>query len=77
MLKCIIKHKPIIYCELWDNEERNLTINYLKDLGYKVKIYHHKQLIDYSNQQSVNFFFIPINGHMNFGSSSLSGTNGI
>lgn len=73
----LIKHKPIIYCELWDNEERNLTINYLKDLGYKVKVYHHKQLIDYSNQQSVNFFFIPIDGYANFGSSSFSGTNGI
>ena len=51
-------HKPIIYCELWKNEMRELTIKYLGDLGYSVKVFHNKQLTDYKDN-AINFFFIP------------------
>jgi FkbM family methyltransferase len=53
------KHKPIIYCELWDNEKRYLTLNYLKGLGYKVKIYQDEKLVDYTDQKVINFFLMP------------------
>lgn len=53
------KHKPIIYCELWDNEKRYLTLNYLKGLGYKVKVYQDDKLVDYTDQVVINFFLIP------------------
>jgi FkbM family methyltransferase len=53
------KHKPIIYCELWDNEKRYLTLNYLKGLGYKVKVYEADRLVDYTDQKVINFFLIP------------------
>ena len=52
------KHKPIIYCELWDNEKKYNTINYLNDLGYKAKIYENKELVDFKDQAAINFFFI-------------------
>lgn len=54
-------HKPVIYCELWDNEKKYLTIDFLKELGYKVKIYEKKKLVDYTDQSVTNFFFVPEN----------------
>lgn len=56
----LLKHKPIIYCELWKNEMREMTINYLKDLGYSVKVYHNNALTEYRDN-TINFFFIPAN----------------
>ncbi len=56
----IIKHMPIIYCELWDNEIRALTIDYLKSLGYVVKIFDDEKLIDFTDEHFfINFFFLP------------------
>ena len=51
-------HKPVIYCELWDNEKKYITIGFLKELGYKVKVYENKKLVDYKNQPATNFFFV-------------------
>jgi FkbM family methyltransferase len=59
----LIKHKPIIYCELWNNDRKTMTIDYLNNLGYKVKIYDNDQLIDYTGQEAINFFFIPIHAN--------------
>ena len=57
----IVKHKPIIHCELWDNENRILTMNYLKSLGYKVLVFMDEKLVDFTpDYPYVNFFFIPI-----------------
>lgn len=56
------KHQPIIYCELWDNEVRTLVMDYLKNLGYEVKVYTGKKLENFTNQKVVNFFFLPIAG---------------
>jgi FkbM family methyltransferase len=54
------QHQPIIYCELWDNEKRFLTINYLKtQLGYHVKVFEKNRLVDFSSQRVTNYFFIP------------------
>jgi FkbM family methyltransferase len=52
------EHKPVIYCELWDNEKKYNTIAFLKDLGYTVKIYENKKLVDYKDQAATNFFFV-------------------
>ena len=56
----IAKHMPIIYCELWNNEIRTLTMDYLKGLGYVVKIFDDEKLIDFTNEDFfINFFFLP------------------
>lgn len=55
----LLKHKPIIFCELWENDKRVLTLNYLRNLGYKVKVYEDNQLKDYTDQKALNFFFVP------------------
>ena len=55
----LARHKPIIYCELWDNEKRKLTMDYLKnDFGYEAKVIQDGQLISYANQPGSNFLFM-------------------
>jgi FkbM family methyltransferase len=55
----IEKYKPIIYTELWQNGNRIKCINFLKELGYEVKVFRENSLIDYTSQREINFFFIP------------------
>jgi FkbM family methyltransferase len=53
------KHKPVIFCELWDNEKRAVTINYMKNnFGYSVKVLEQHQLVDYKDQSVSDFFFL-------------------
>jgi len=58
------KHKPIIYCELWDNENRNKCFELMKIFGYEIKILVNGQLLAFTNEvakthPTQNFFFIP------------------
>jgi FkbM family methyltransferase len=59
--KTITKHKPVIYCELWNNAKRLHTIEMIKTFGYKV--YFRKKgelrLFDNSQYKGRNLFFIP------------------
>jgi FkbM family methyltransferase len=55
------KHMPLIYCELWDNDRRKLCMEYLSGLGYRIDIFDGKQLIPFTGQPVINFFFIPKN----------------
>jgi len=52
------KHKPIIYCELWANEMRDKTLEFMKSLGYTVNIYNGKTLVPFTNQEETNFFLV-------------------
>ncbi|MBA7553420.1 hypothetical protein ES705_46011 [subsurface metagenome] len=54
------KHMPLIYCELWDNENRKMTMEFLKSLGFKVQILENKELTDFNpaKHTTQNFFFI-------------------
>jgi FkbM family methyltransferase len=53
------QHKPLIYCELWDNENRRKTMEFLKSLGYKAQVLENKKLTDYlpESHATQNFFF--------------------
>jgi FkbM family methyltransferase len=56
----ISKHMPIIHCELWDNENRTMAMDFLKSLGYKVMIFDDVKLVEFRDEELyVNFFFIP------------------
>lgn len=61
--KTLADDKPVIYIELWDNENRNKCFALLKNLGYLIYIVQKKQLVEYDanihNKQ--NFIFIPEN----------------
>jgi FkbM family methyltransferase len=57
----IKKHKPIIYSELWDNENRIKTINLLTQLGYTIQVIENNELTIWQPEKHAtqNFFFIP------------------
>jgi FkbM family methyltransferase len=54
------KHKPIIYCELGENENRTKSFQLLKSLGYSTKVVINNSVIDYdpSKHNTLNFIFI-------------------
>ena len=55
----LAKHKPFIYCELWDNENRIETMNLIKEYGYQTFYRDGENLNLYanSNYKGKNFFF--------------------
>lgn len=57
----IKKHHPIIYCELWNNQNRQNCILFLNSLGYSAHVLHKKELVAFNpdRHQKNNFFFIP------------------
>jgi FkbM family methyltransferase len=57
------KYKPLIYCELWDNENRKKCFELMCGLGYEIKILVTGKLIAYSAESAKlhptqNFFFV-------------------
>ena len=52
-------YRPIVMAELWDNARKTACIELMRNLGYTVKIINNKDLVDYTNQHSLNYFFIP------------------
>jgi FkbM family methyltransferase len=54
------KHKPVIYCELWDNENRVQSMKLLNDLGYRTQVLEKDNLVDFIPEKHTtqNFFFI-------------------
>lgn len=57
--KNILKNfKPIIYAELWIGTERNKTIEFLSQFGYKPMILKNGNLVVFDNQNVQNIYFI-------------------
>lgn len=54
------RDKPVIYCELWDNENRYKCFDFLSDLDYTIHIKQGNDLVkfDQEKHKSQNFFFI-------------------
>ena len=53
------KHKPIVFCELWNNERRSLCFELMKSLGYNIAVLKNGKLVDFTAQKALNFFFLP------------------
>ena len=60
--KMLKTHKPVVYCELWDNENRYNCIDLMKRLNYNTMILSDGKLEKFEKEkyQSQNFFFIPV-----------------
>jgi hypothetical protein len=56
----IIQHKPIIYCELWNNENRVKCLELMKEWGYSIFVLQENKLVslELHSYQTQNFFFI-------------------
>jgi FkbM family methyltransferase len=56
----IQKNRPMIYCELWDSENRTQSLKLISKLNYKVFVNQEKSLKLFNDQKGFqNFFFIP------------------
>jgi FkbM family methyltransferase len=57
----ILRHKPFIYTELWDNENRQKCFELLASFGYTVKVLSRNKLTPYNHKEhsTQNFFFVP------------------
>lgn len=58
--KLITQNKPVIYCELWDNENRYNCFSFFKDINYSIKVLSENQLVNFdrAKHNSQNFFFV-------------------
>ncbi len=58
--KLIKKDHPIIYCELWDNNNRKKSFELLNNLGYSALVLHKNKLVPFEQAtiEKHNFFFI-------------------
>jgi len=52
--------KPIVYAELWDNENRQKCFDLMKNLGYEILVIHDEKIVSFENysNQTQNFIFI-------------------
>jgi FkbM family methyltransferase len=53
--------RPIVYCELWDNENRRKCIEIARETGYTVKVLSRGRLeeFDGAGHTAENFFLVP------------------
>lgn len=58
--RIITSNKPIIYAELWDNENRSKCFEYLKSFSYSIFVGENNQIVpfDSSKHHTQNFIFI-------------------
>jgi hypothetical protein len=59
--KLITENQPVIYCELWENDNRKKCIDFLNNLKYSAFILHKNELLLFgkTNIEKHNFFFLP------------------
>jgi len=57
----ITKHRPLIYCELWFNDNRQKVLEQVKSWDYEIKILEGQNLIQYISEKhhTKNLFFVP------------------
>jgi len=56
----ILKHRPMILCEIWNNEKRDTTFNFIRnELGYSIQVFDGKKLVPFTDQDEYNFFLMP------------------
>jgi FkbM family methyltransferase len=60
-------HRPIVYTELWENENRIKCIQLMQGHGYKTYIYVNNQPLPYTEKETKgqNFLFVPSESTLN------------
>lgn len=59
-LQTLKQFKPIVYCELWDNDNRYESIQLMESIGYTTMVYENSKLTHFQPgiYKGLNFFFI-------------------
>ncbi|PIF05872.1 MAG: hypothetical protein CSA36_04240 [Draconibacterium sp.] len=60
-IEMIKRDHPVIYCELWDNDNRKKCMEFLNNLGYSTLVLERKNLVppEKAGTKKQNFFFLP------------------
>ncbi len=53
------KHRPIVFCELWNNHRREDCFRLMQQLGYRIQWYDNGRLTGFSGEEVLDFFFMP------------------
>ncbi|HET6990611.1 MAG TPA: FkbM family methyltransferase [Bacteroidia bacterium] len=59
--KLIGTYHPLLYIELWDNDNQKNCFRMMKELGYSVKVHVNGTLVDFNKSvhtDKINFFFV-------------------
>lgn len=61
--KLLERNKPVVYCELWDNENRLLVFELFTSLGYGIFVYNEQlkkldEVLKTEKAEGNNFFFV-------------------
>lgn len=61
-IELISKHKPLVYVELWENQNRTDCFNFFNKIGYQTFMLDKGKLIifDSDKHRTQNFFFAPL-----------------
>lgn len=56
------RHRPLVYLELWENENREKCFEFIRNIGYEINIFQAGQIVKYQKglADTQNFIFIPI-----------------
>ncbi len=59
--KLIEKNKPIVYAELWENENREKCFGLFRNLNYKAFVVFENKMVqfDHTSHKTQNFIFLP------------------
>jgi len=57
-MKLLQQHKPIIYCELWDNEMLDPVTDLMRSIDYDVMVFEGKTLNCFTSQPATNYVFV-------------------
>jgi FkbM family methyltransferase len=52
------KHRPLLYIELWENENRRRCFHLLENLGYTAYVVNNGALVKFDKQKKQNFIFL-------------------
>jgi FkbM family methyltransferase len=59
-VELIAKNKPLIFCELWNDERKDLCFELLRGLGYKVMLFRDDKLVPYGGEDVLDYFFVAV-----------------
>lgn len=55
------QHRPVLFCELWNDIRKQYCIDFMKSLGYRVCVRDGNGWSDYNGQDSLDYLFLPGN----------------
>ncbi|HSR37283.1 MAG TPA: FkbM family methyltransferase [Phnomibacter sp.] len=56
----VIRHyRPVVYCEIWNNHKKPITMALMASLGYQCYVFRNGKLEKDDGNDNLNYFFLP------------------